>query len=91
MKLFNKKKINYVDEMLRISYERLNTTEDLQERTAIMTDIYRLEELKAMKNKGRISASEWLTAGVSLLSLILVLKHEEANVITTKMWNKLKF
>lgn len=91
MKLFNKKKINYVDEMLRISYERLNTTEDLQERTAIMTDIYRLEELKALKNKGRISASEWLTAGVSLLSLILVLKHEEANVITTKMWNKLKF
>lgn len=85
MKLFNKKKINYVDEMLRISYERLNTTEDLQERTAIMTDIYRLEELKALKNKGRISASEWLTAGVSLLSLILVLKHEEANVITTKM------
>lgn len=59
---------------------------DSDKKREIANDIYRLEKVKNEQRTFKIKPADLLKAGVSIAGLILVLKHEETNVITSKMW-----
>ena len=64
----------------------LATTEDHSRKHEIIKELYNLEELKNKQKVHKIKGSDLLKAGVGVLSVVAVLKHEETNIITSKIW-----
>ena len=64
----------------------LATTEDSSRKQEIIKELYNLEELKNKQKVHKIKGSDILKAGVGVLTVVAVLKHEETNIITSKIW-----
>lgn len=64
----------------------LATTEDSSRKQEIVKELYNLEELKNKQKVHKIKGADLLKAGVGVLTVVAVLKHEETNIITSKIW-----
>lgn len=77
---------NKIGELLEI-YE---STEDEVERAELMDEIERLTDirvkLKASKEEGSNSGL-WVSGALSIATVVLIMKYEETDIITTKAFN----
>lgn len=64
----------------------LATTEDSSRKQEIVKELYNLEGLKNAQRVHKIRGADILKAGVGILTVVAVLKHEETNIITSKIW-----
>lgn len=64
----------------------LALTESTDRKKEIIKELYLLEELKGKQRQNSINSSDIFKAAVSVGSLMAVLKYEETNIITTKIW-----
>lgn len=64
----------------------LATTKDSSRKQDIIKELYNLEELKNKQKVHKIKGADILKASVGVLTVIAVLKHEETNIITSKIW-----
>lgn len=64
----------------------LATTEDSLRKQEIVKELYNLEGLKNAQRVHKIRGADILKAGVGILTVVAVLKHEETNIITSKIW-----
>lgn len=79
---------NGVDKKIYELEYQLTIEQDRAVRRAIYKEILELQEIQMNRKKFNITPTDLLKAGLSLVSLAAVLKHEETNIITTKMWSK---
>ena len=64
----------------------LSTTKDSSRKQEIVKELYNLEELKNKQKVHKVKGADLLKAGVGVLTVVAVLKHEETNIITSKVW-----
>ena len=64
----------------------LATTEDSSRKQEIVKELYNLEELKNKQKVHTVKGVDLLKAGVGVLTVVAVLKHEDTNIITSKIW-----
>lgn len=57
---------------------------DSENYTSMVTNLDKLIKLKEINNPKRVSKEAWLAAGVNLAGILLIIKHEQFNVIATK-------
>ena len=86
----NKKNIKHVDkqigDLLRL-YEAVTSD---AERTEVMEEIRNLTEVRETLNSSGLDGSSkglWVSGGLSIASILLIMKHEEADAFTTKAFN----
>lgn len=63
-----------------LQYHEKNSPEYAQ----ILNQIDKLEKMKAMRKDHHIRPDQMVGAGASLAGILLILKHEELNVLTSK-------
>ena len=66
----------------------LALTTDRQKRLELMQDLYRFEELKNKRDLNRIKPVDILKALGGFAGLLIVLRYEQTNIITSKLWGK---
>lgn len=76
------------NEIIRIE-KRLNEMplEEIVKRRYLQQELERLVNIKNKKQEHKIKAGDILKISGTILTVALVLKHEETNVITSKIWN----
>ena len=86
----NKKNVKHVDEqigdLLRL-YESVTSDE---ERTEVMQEIKNLTEVRETLNSSGIDGSNksiWISGGLSLASILLIMDYEKEDAFTTKAFN----
>lgn len=80
-----KKKPNYLDrEIEGILQEMQKYDKTSKEYAALVSQLDRLEKMKAEKAKARIKPDTLATIGANLGGIVLILKHEQIAAITSK-------
>lgn len=57
---------------------------DSEEYATILDRVVKLHKLKEESKPSRVNPDTWVLAGTNLLGIIMILKHEQLNVITSK-------
>lgn len=74
-------------EIVRIERELTNTPlEEVSKRRTLQEELGKLVDIKNAKKSLNLKPGDILKIGSSLLMVVIVLKHEESNVITSKIW-----
>lgn len=75
-------------EIIKVERKLNNTPlEDIVKRRYLQEELERLVSIKNDKQLNNIKPADILKIGGSILTVVLVLKHEETNIITSKIWN----
>jgi len=86
--MFKKKEIETpaLDTVIDELYSELAGYEGSEEKyDKVSTQIVKLEKLRhELRDGDSVSKETWVTVGANLLGLVLVLKHEQLHVITSK-------
>ncbi len=56
----------------------------------ILDDIVKLHKMKEAETPSPVSYDTIVLAATNILGIVMVLKHEQARIITTKAWNMIK-
>jgi len=74
-----------LEDELERSIRRLpSSTFDSEEYAKALTVVERLHDMMDKKIPSSVSKETWVAAGTNLLGILLILKHENVNVITSK-------
>lgn len=84
MNIFNLEKTQAEKELDRQFKLLQGYASDSEEYATVLDRIAKLHKLAAEDKPPRVSRDTLVVAGVNLLGIIMILKHEELNVITTK-------
>jgi hypothetical protein len=69
-------------------FNRLKTMDaETEEYAAIVDQIVKLYKLKSEDAPNRVDANTWAAIGANLIGILLVLKHEQAFVVTSKAFS----
>jgi len=87
--MFRDKEIPRYQRMLEEEYIRTLTVlplhqADSQEYAKLLTSAERVHALMDIKKPSTVSRETLLTVGANILGILLIIKHEDVNVITSK-------
>lgn len=71
----------------RAHLELKKHTPGSKEYREITDELVKLHKMKDAETPSPISLDTLATIGANLLGIVMVLKHEQARIITTKAWN----
>jgi len=57
---------------------------DASERTKLVDQLLMLHKLQNESSRGKVSAETWATIAANLAGILIIVKHEQANVIASK-------
>jgi len=87
--MFYRKEIPKHQRMLEQEFERTLTVlsvpqPDSSEFAKILTSAERIHEMMNVRKSSPVSRETLITVGANLLGILLIIKHEDVNVITSK-------
>ena len=83
--MFNRKSKTLVDRELEMLFKNLrNHTVDSEEYTKVVDRIVTLHKLQQNEKPQQVSPDTWVMAGVNLFGILMIIKHENLNVISSK-------
>jgi hypothetical protein len=87
--MFRDKEIPRYQRMLEDEYVRTlavlsSHQTDSQEYAKLLSNVERIHEMMDIKNPSPVSRETLLTVGANILGILLIIKHEDVNVITSK-------
>ena len=86
----NKKNINNVDKQIGDLLRLYEAVESDAERTEVMEEIKNLTEVRETLKSSDVDGSNkglWVSGGLSIASILLIMEHEKADAFTTKAFN----
>lgn len=86
----NKKNVKHIDEQIGDLLRLYEAVESDAERTEVMEEIRNLTEVRETLNSSGLDGSSkglWVSGGLSIASILLIMKYEEADAFTTKAFN----
>lgn len=87
--MFRDKEIPKYQRLIEEEYVRILTTlrfhqADSQEYAKLLGSVERIHGLMDIKKPSPVSRETLLTVGANILGILLIIKHEDVNVITSK-------
>ncbi len=61
-----------------------------EEYQKVLDDIVKLHKMKEAETPSPVSYDTIVLAATNILGIVMVLKHEQARIITSKAWNMIK-
>ena len=86
----NKKNVKHVDKQIGDLLRLYEAVESDAERTEVMAEIRNLTEVRETLNSSGVDGSNksvWISGGLSIASILLIMEHEKADAFTTKAFN----
>ena len=82
------KEPNQLDIALNSAYAALNNLQETDEKYAqILDQIVKLHKMKNDERTSQVSPDTWATIGANLVGILLIIRHEHVNVITSRAMN----
>ena len=77
-------------EIDRVMHNLTNHTIDSKEYAQMVDQLMKLHKLKEDERPSQVHPDTWATIGANLLGIMLILRHEHLNVITSKAMDRVQ-
>ena len=85
------KEPNQVDIALNRAYAALSNLQETDEKYAkILDQIVKLHKMKNDERTSHVSPDTWATIGANLVGILLIIRHEHVNVITSRAMDSVR-
>lgn len=82
------KEPSQLDIALNSAYAALSNLQETDEKYAkILDQIVKLHKMKNDERTSQVSPDTWATIGANLVGILLIIRHEHVNVITSRAMN----